>query len=101
MLKGSIALEVGDESVVRDYRFVAALGHNCEIVQVLKKLLVVADGQQDGGAVAVLVSELLESLAHGEETTLRPIDCRVRRAADPLNGVNNQRRPLPERRRFS
>ena len=34
MLKAAIALEIGDKGLVRDHRFVTALGHHGEIVQV-------------------------------------------------------------------
>jgi hypothetical protein len=65
MLKRSIALEFGEEVVVRDDGFVTAFGDDGEIVQILKELLVFADGQNDCGAVAVLVREVLQCLAHG------------------------------------
>ena len=64
MLKRAIALEVGNEGVVGDDGFVAALSDDCEIVQILKELLVVADWKDDGGSVAVLVGEVLQGQAH-------------------------------------
>ena len=76
MLKGSIALEVSEEFGVRDNGFVAAFGDHGQIVQVLQQLLVVADREDDGGAVAVLVGEILQGLAHGAETTPRLLPCR-------------------------
>src|SRR6266550_1901740 len=78
MIKGSIALEVGNEGVVGDDGFVASLGDDCEIVQILKKLLVVGNWKNDGSAVAVLVSEVLQGLAHGVEATLCLLRCRGR-----------------------
>lgn len=78
MLNGSIALEAGEEGVVGDDGFVAAFGDDGEIVQILKEFLVVADGKNDGGAVAVLVSEILQGLTHGVEATLCLLRCRGR-----------------------
>ena len=80
MLKGSIALEVGEESVVRDDGLVAALGYDGEIFQVFEQLLVIANGQHDCRAVAVLVREILQGLAHGQEATPRPPQSRARAA---------------------
>ena len=57
--------EAGDESVVGDDGLVAALGHDGQLLQVLKQLLVIADWQDDSGAVAVLVRKILQGLAHG------------------------------------
>ena len=44
MLKDAIALQVGEKGVVRDHGLVAAFGDDSEIVQILKELLVIADG---------------------------------------------------------
>ena len=76
MLKDSIVLELGDEGVVGDDGLVAALGHDG---QILKQLLVIADWQDDSGAVAVLVREILQGLAHDVET-LRRFCFKVERA---------------------
>ncbi len=65
MLKRSIALEFSGEVVVREYRFVTAFGDDGEIVQILKEFLVFADGQNDCRAVAMLIREVLQGLAHG------------------------------------
>ena len=78
MLKRAIALEVGNESVVADDGFVAALSDDCEIVQILEELLVVGDWKNDGGAVAMLVSEILQALAHTAKATHCPLRCRDR-----------------------
>jgi hypothetical protein len=78
MLKRAIALEVGNEGVVGDDGFIAALGDDCEIVQILEKLLVVGDRKNDGSSVTVLVSEILQGLAHTMEATLCLLRCRER-----------------------
>ena len=78
MLKSAIALEVGNEGIVGDNGFAAALGDDCEIVQIFEELLVVGDGKNDGGALAMLVSEILQGLAHTAKATHCPLRCRDR-----------------------
>ena len=76
MLKGSIALQVGDEIVVRDHGFVAVFGHRGEIIQILQKPFVVADRQHDRSTVAVFISEILDRLTHGLEARCCRPGCR-------------------------
>ena len=83
MLKDSITLEVGEECLVRDDGLVAALGYDGEIFQVFEQLLVIADGQHDCRAVAVLVREILQGLAHGLKVTLRSSRSRASASGAP------------------
>ena len=59
---------------MRDDGFVTAFSGDSEIVQILQQLLVVADGQNDGGGVSVLVGEVLQGLAHGWEAKVLSSD---------------------------
>ena len=67
-----------------DDEFVATLCDDNDLVQILKQLFVVADGKNDGGAVAVLVREILQGPAHRAEATLYLPRCRETRAAPRL-----------------
>ncbi len=58
-------LQVGNEWVVRNHRFVASLGDYCQVVQIFEELLVVVDWKNDGSALAAVVSEVLKCLAGG------------------------------------
>jgi len=70
ILKGSIPLQLGEESVVRDHGFVAAFGDDGEIGQIFEEFFVVADGKHNSRTVAVFVREILQGLAHDTEATL-------------------------------
>src|SRR4051812_16950333 len=70
MLKRAITPQVGEESFVRDHGLVSAFGYHGKIVQILEELFVVADWKDHGGSITVLVSEVLQGLAHGVEATL-------------------------------
>ena len=83
MLKRAIALEVGVESVVRDNGLVSAFSDDCKIVQILVELFVVADWKNDGGALAVVICEVLEWLAHAGT---------LRRSARMSNACSDDRR---------
>ena len=61
-----------------DCGFVAAFGDNGEVIQILKKFFVVADGKNDGRSVAALVGEVLQDLAHGLQITLFQFDVELR-----------------------
>ncbi len=74
-------LQVGNEWVVRNHRFVASLGDHCQVVQIFEELLVVVDWKNDGSALAAVVSEVLKCLAHGERLRRRFRMSRARSAA--------------------
>jgi hypothetical protein len=69
MLKRAIALEVREEGVVRNDGLVSSFGDDCEIIQILKELLVVADWKDDGGSATLLIGKILQCLSHGVEAT--------------------------------
>lgn len=68
----SIALQIGEELVVWNHRFVAAFGNYGQVVQIFEELFVIADWKNDGCALAVVIREVLEWLAHAG--TLRRSD---------------------------
>ena len=76
MLKGSVALQVGDEIIVREYSFVAAFGYRGKIVQIFEELFIVADWQHNRSTVAMLVGKILEHLTHGIEVMRWCPSCR-------------------------
>ena len=85
ILKRAITLEVGEESVLRDHGLVSAFGYDGKIVQILEELFVVADWKDHGGSITVLVSEVLQGLAHGVEATLWQPERREREQRLTLN----------------
>ena len=78
MLKDAIALELFDELLMGNCGFIAALGDNGQVVQVLDQLLIVRNWQDDGGALAALVGKILKRLAHQLNFSFQARDCRDR-----------------------
>ena len=62
--KDSIAFQIGEELLVWNHWFVAALGDHGQVVQIFEEFFVVADWKNDGCALAVVIREVLEWLAH-------------------------------------
>jgi hypothetical protein len=79
MLKRAIALEITEELVLRNDGLVAALGDDGKIVQILQELFVFADGKHDGGSLTVLISQVLQDLAHSGKLRSPPRKSRARR----------------------
>lgn len=71
---------------MRNDRFVASFGDHSKIVQILQQLFVVTDWEDDGGAVAMLVGQILEDLAQGAEATLGVRRCRGSERLAALEG---------------
>ena len=89
MLKDAIALELGNELLVRDGGFFTALGHNRQILQILQQLFVLGNRQQNSGAFTALVREILNGIAHRPEITAGSCYCRETLAgAHPPSSVN-------------
>src|SRR5206468_11006653 len=88
-LKDAIALELGNELLVRDGGFFTALGHNRQILQILQQLFVLGNRQQNSGAFTALVREILNGIAHRPEITAGSCYCRETLAgAYPPSSVN-------------
>ena len=64
-LKEAIALELGNELLVRDGGLAAALGYDGQIFQIFEQSLVIGNRQNDGSAFAVVVGNIFNRLAHG------------------------------------
>ena len=92
MLKGPIALQFGNELVVRDEWLIATLGNDREVVQVFEKFLVVANRKHNRRAVAMFVSEILQGLAHARKVTALVPGSRVRAESTQRKGWQRLRR---------
>ena len=63
-LKEAIALELGNELLVRDGGLAAALGYDGQIFQIFEQFLVIGNRKNDGSAFAVVVRDVLNRIAH-------------------------------------
>jgi hypothetical protein len=63
-LKEAIALELGNELLVRDGGLTAALGYDGQIFQIFEQFLVIGNRKNDGSAFAVVVGNVFNRLAH-------------------------------------
>jgi hypothetical protein len=66
-LKEAIALELGNELLVRDSWLSTALCYDGQILQVLQQFFVVRDWKNDGCAFAAIVSDIFNGIAHGKD----------------------------------
>jgi len=63
-LKEAIALELGNELLVRNGRLVAPLGYHGQIFQVFQQFLVVGDWKNHGRTFAAVIGDVFNSIAH-------------------------------------
>src|SRR5258706_4882983 len=60
----AIALEIGDELLMGNRRLVATLRNHCQVIQILQKLFVIRNREHYGRALAALVGQIPQSVAH-------------------------------------
>jgi len=63
-LKEAIALELGNELLVRNGRLLPAFDYDGQIFKVFQKFFVVGDGDNDRRAFAAIVGNVLYGIAH-------------------------------------
>ena len=63
-LKEAIALELGNELLMRNGWLLPALSYYRQIFQVFQQFLVVGDRKNDGCALATIIRDVLNRIAH-------------------------------------
>ena len=63
-LKEAIALELGNELLVRDGGLATALGYDGQIFQIFEQFLVIGNRKNDGSAFAMVIGNIFNRLAH-------------------------------------
>ncbi len=94
-LKEAIALELGNELLVRNGGFSPALCYDGKIFQVLQQFFVVGDWKNDGCAFAAIVSDIFNGIAHGRNNSSVGYGLKIGRdGARPSRGSDGHRPPL-------